>query len=86
MAKRKKKATKKTKKKATKKAARPSAINLNTLYSQVARRADTDGLQINVAETKRVLACFFDVLEDQSPRTAFDLISKGMKRAGERRR
>lgn len=71
------------KKKSTKKAA---ATNLNDIYNKVAANADTDGVKINVAETKRVLACFFDVLEDQKPADAFDFISKGLKRAGTRRR
>ncbi|TWT51010.1 hypothetical protein Pla22_37860 [Rubripirellula amarantea] len=71
------------KKKATKKKA---ASNLNDIYNQVAAHADTDGVKINVAETKRVLACFFDVLEDQKPADAFDFISKGLKRAAGRRR
>ena len=59
---------------------------LNAIYNEVARRADTEGLHISVAETKRVLACFFDVLEDHPPAVAFDLIAKGLKRAGGRRR
>ena len=41
-----------------------SAPTLNDLYNEVAKRADTEGVAINFAETKRVLACFFDVLED----------------------
>lgn len=71
---------------AKKKTKRPTGVNLNNVYDEVARRADTEGLEITVAETKRVLACFFDVLEDQPPHVAFDLVSKGLKRAGERRR
>ena len=79
MAKKKKAANKKsTKKKA------PS--NLNDIYNAVAAMADKDGVHINVAETKRVLACFFDVLEDQKPADAFDFVSKGLKRASGRRR
>ena len=47
----------------------PSAnVGLPQIYNEVARRADTEGLQINVVETKRVLACFFDVLEDHGGR------------------
>lgn len=64
----------------------PAAGNLNQIYNEVARRADKEKIHINVAETKRVLACFFDVLEDQKPAVAFDLIAKGLKRAGTRRR
>ncbi len=69
-----------------KKKATSSAASLNDIYNEVARRADKQKIQINVAETKRVLACFFDVLEDQKPAVAFDLIAKGLKRAGTRRR
>ena len=69
-----------------KKKAISAAPSLAELYNQVASRADTAGTQINVAETKRVLACFFDVLEDYPPAVAFDLVAKGLKRAGSRRR
>jgi hypothetical protein len=68
---------------AKKKAA--TGTNLNEFYNEVARRADTDGLQINAAETKRVIACFFDVLQDYPPTIAMDLIAKGLKRAASRR-
>ena len=74
------------KKKAVKKKAAKKTSSLNDIYNEVARKADTDGLQINVAETKRVLACFFDVLEDYKPAEAFDFVAKGLKRAGTRRR
>jgi len=69
-----------------KKKSAASGATLNDIYNEVAKRADTEGVQINVAETKRVLACFFDVLEDHPPAVAFDLIAKGLKRAGTRRR
>lgn len=67
-------------------AKKKAAANLNDIYNEVARRADKEKIHINVAETKRVIACFFDVLEDQKPAMAFDVISKGLKRAGTRRR
>jgi hypothetical protein len=70
---------------AKKKAKRP-AYSLNDIYDKVSRKAGTKGTQINVAETKRALACFFDVLEDYSPAEAFDFVAKGLKRAGQRRR
>ncbi len=41
--------------------------------------ADTQGVKIDVAETKRVLACFFDILEDYEPADAFDFVAKGLK-------
>jgi hypothetical protein len=59
---------------------------LSDIYNQVAAKANTAGLSISVAETKRVLACFFDVLEDHCSAEAFDFIAKGLKRAGRRRR
>ena len=61
--------------------AKNKASNRSDIHDQVARRADTDGVHFKVAETKRVLACFFDVLEDQKPADAVDFISKGQKRA-----
>ncbi|TWU08338.1 hypothetical protein [Stieleria varia] len=79
------------KKKAVKKAAKKKStkkqpMTLGDIYDQVSRKADTQGVKINVAETKRVMACFFDVLEDYKPVDAFDFIAKGLKRAGTRRR
>lgn len=62
-----------------------SPASLSELYNEVSRRADTDALQISVADTKRVLACFFDVLAERPPGVAFRLIAKGLKRAEKRR-
>jgi hypothetical protein len=59
---------------------------LNQLYDVVAKRADTAGVKITAAESRRVLACFFDVLEDLKPAEAFDVIAKGLSRAGGRQR
>ena len=73
-------------KKIAKKATKKKALTLNDIYDQVSRKADTQGVKINVAETKRVLACFFDVLEDYKAADAFDFVAKGLKRAGGRRR
>ena len=66
----------KTKKKAT----------LSDLYDRVCRKSDMKTVKINAAETKRVIACFFDCLEDYSAAEAFDLVSKGLARAKSRRR
>jgi hypothetical protein len=63
-----------------------TATSLADIYNEVSRRADKQKIHINVAETKRVLACFFDVLENQKPAVAFDIIAKGLQRAGTRRR
>ncbi|MFK8112735.1 MAG: hypothetical protein AB8B91_11055 [Rubripirellula sp.] len=83
----KKKAKKKVAKKvAKKKATKKKAATLSDIYNQVARKADTQGVKINVAETKRVLACFFDVLEDYKAAEAFDFVAKGLKRSSGRRR
>ncbi|QEG24926.1 hypothetical protein [Mariniblastus fucicola] len=71
---------------AKKKSVKKKTSSLNDLYNEVARKADTAGVKINVAETKRVIACFFDVLEDYKAAEAFDFVAKGLKRAGGRRR
>lgn len=62
------------------------AKSLSDIYNDVAKRADKSKTQINVTDTKRVLACFFDVLEDLSPDAAFDIVTKGLKAAKKRRR
>ena len=74
------------KKAARKKAAKKKAPTLNDLYNRIARKADTQGVTINAADTRRVLACFFDALEDYPAPVAFDLVAKGLKRSGGRRR
>jgi hypothetical protein len=66
-------------------AKKDTGISLSEFYNEIARRADTEGVKINVAETKRVIACFFDVLEGCPAGAAFDLVAKGLKRAGGRR-
>ncbi|QDT10063.1 hypothetical protein [Planctomycetes bacterium K23_9] len=70
---------------AKKKAAKKS-LTLNEMYNNVARKADTDGVSINAAETKRVLATFFDLLEDLSAADAADIVAKGLKQAKGRSR
>ena len=62
------------------------STTLTEVYDQVSRKADLVGVEINVAETKRVLATFFDVLEDLPPVDAFDIVAKGLKQAQKRRR
>ncbi len=69
-----------------KKKSKGAAPSLNTIYNEVAKRADTHGTKINAAESKRVLACFFDVLSECPPADAFDFVAKGLKRAGRRSR
>jgi len=60
--------------------------NLSKIYDKVSAKADTQGVSINVAETKRVLACLFDVLEDCDAAEAMAFVASGLKRAGKRRR
>lgn len=40
-------------------------MQTNELYAAVARRVDTDGTQINVAETSRVISEFFNEIADR---------------------
>ena len=68
------------------KASKKKAPTLNDIYNKVASKADTQRIKINAAETKRVLACFFDVLEDYNSAEAFDLVAKGLKRSASRQR
>lgn len=84
MAKKKAAKNKAAKKKPAKKSAR--GPSLNAMYNEVSRRADTAGLKISAAETRRVLATFFDLLEDCDPRDAFAIVGAGLAEAGKRRR
>ena len=61
-------------------------MTLTEFYNEVAKKVDTAGLKISAAETKWVLAVFFDKLEDLKPDEAVDLVAKGVKAAGKRRR
>lgn len=61
-------------------------MTLTEIYNKVAAKADTSGLAINAAETKRVLAVFFDELESLSASDALDIVSKGLKQASRRQR
>ena len=58
-----------------------ASTGLNAFYDEVSRHADTAGLEITVAETKRVIACFFDELSKLPADEAIDIIAKGLKRA-----
>ncbi len=62
-----------------------SIRSINNTYDEVSWKADIEGVKITVAETKRILAYLFDVLEDYKPAEAFDFVAKGLKRAGTRR-
>jgi hypothetical protein len=54
-------------------------------YNEIAGRADSDPVKINVAETKRVIACFFDVLNECPAGETLRVIAKGLRRAGGRK-
>lgn len=60
-------------------------MNLTEFYNEVARRADTDKTQINVAEVKRVLAVAFQVLNEQPPATVVDVVAKGLTAASKKK-
>ena len=59
-------------------------MNLSDFYNETSRLADTDKTDINVADVKRVLACSFDVLAQQTSAQAMDIISKGIQAADKR--
>ena len=67
-------------------AKKKKVVNLNDIYNQVARKADLAGISLNVTETRRVIACFFDQLEDLSAAEAMAVLSKALKNAGARKR
>jgi len=56
-------------------------MTLSDFYNEVARLADTDKTQISAADTKRVLAVAFSVLQKHDPATVLDLVSKGLAAA-----
>lgn len=58
---------------------------LSEFYNEVARKTDTGKTGISVAETKRVLAIAFEVLENQPAAQASDLIAKGLCQANKKR-
>lgn len=53
-------------------------MNLNDLYEEVARHADTPKLQVTGADTKRVMAAAFQVLAKLDSATAIELLAKGI--------
>ncbi len=53
-------------------------MNLNQFYNEVSRHTDTAGSQINVTETKRVLAVAFQHLAHMPAAQCADIISKGL--------
>lgn len=59
-------------------------MKLTDFYNEIARLADTDKTQINVADTKRVMACAFDVLAKMDANEALDTVAKGVATASKR--
>jgi hypothetical protein len=53
-------------------------VNLTELYTEVSRRTDTSGTQINAAETSRVCAKLFEVLAGLSTAEATRLIAEAI--------
>lgn len=56
-------------------------MKLTDFYNEVSGLVDTDKTKINVAETKRVLAIAFGVLERMDAAEMADTISKGLAQA-----
>ncbi|MCA9071023.1 MAG: hypothetical protein KDA84_18980 [Planctomycetaceae bacterium] len=60
-------------------------MKLTDFYNQVAGLVDTDTTKINVAETKRVLAIAFSLLEQMDATEMADTIAKGLAQAKKKR-
>ena len=56
-------------------------MKVNDFYNEVARRADTEGTKINVADTKRVLSQAFKLLNEMNAADAADTIAKALAAA-----
>lgn len=54
-------------------------MTLNEAYAEVARRADTAKTKINAAEVSRVLACFFEVMNELDPCCAMAVLERGFR-------
>jgi len=57
-------------------------MTLNEFYSEVSRRADTAGTQINAADVSRVCSKFFEVLNEMKTNDALVLIARGLHAVG----
>lgn len=53
-------------------------MKISDFYNEVARKVDTAGTKINVAETKRVLAVAFQMLAAMPAAEALDTVAKAM--------
>ena len=56
-------------------------MTLTEFYDEVARKADTPGTKIGAAETKRVLAVAFELMQGYDAATVLELIGKGLATA-----
>ena len=56
-------------------------MKLTDFYNKVAGLTDTDKTKINVAETKRVLAVCFEVLNKMDGAEMADTVAKGLAQA-----
>ncbi|QDU94733.1 hypothetical protein [Lignipirellula cremea] len=61
-------------------------MKVNDFYNEVSRLVDTGKTQINVADTKRVLACAFDVLAKMESSDAVDTLAKALALAKKRQK
>jgi len=59
-------------------------MTLTDFYNEVSRKTDTDKTQINVADTKRVLAIAFQILAGYDAATAADMFAKGLATAAKK--
>lgn len=59
-------------------------MNLSEFYNEVARRADTAGTQISVADTKRVLSEAFLVLGKMNAADCTNVVAKGLATAAKK--
>lgn len=59
-------------------------MKVSDFQNEVSRKVDTAGTAINVADTKRVLACAFDELAKMDAAEATDIISKSLATAKKR--
>ncbi len=60
-------------------------MTLTDFYNEVSRHADTAKQQIDVSDTKRVLAMAFAALEEMSAADALDTLAKGIAAAAKKK-
>jgi hypothetical protein len=60
-------------------------MTLTDFYNEVSRHADTGKQEIDVTETKRVLATAFSVLAEMTTAEALDVVAKGVTTAAKKK-